>query len=141
LVLPQELLDDLEEYVIDQSPIEACGFLSGSFDGAEAKAKRFVCVKNISESTDRFVLDPNECDRVFEDVRGDEELVGFVHSHPSGTQPSGLDRINMRFLPLVWLIFGGVGAEVSDQRGCSAFKIDRRETRPVEVRVVERARS
>jgi proteasome lid subunit RPN8/RPN11 len=136
LIVTQRLFEDVQRHVLGQYPVEACGFLSGRFDGDEAQPERCIVVKNIAESADRFVLDPKECDRVRKKLRRDEELVGFFHSHAKDPEPSGLDKLNMRFLPLVWLIVGGVENGRIEERECMAFKRHLRETQSVELRVV-----
>ena len=122
---------EVQKHVMGQYPIEACGFLAGSFDRRAAKAERCIILKNIAASADRFVLDPMECGRVRQNLQGNEEIVGFFHSHAKSPEPSGLDKINMRFLPLVWLIVGWVESGVASEGNCLAFKIHRKETLPV----------
>lgn len=136
LILARDLFEDVQKYALGQYPIEACGFLSGRFDGELAKPVRCIMLKNIAESAERFVLDPKECDRVREELQPNEELVGFFHSHAKEPTPSGLDKTNMRFLPLVWLIVGGVGNGVADERACLAFKTNRKEILPVDLKFV-----
>ncbi|HEV2706570.1 MAG TPA: M67 family metallopeptidase [Pyrinomonadaceae bacterium] len=137
LVIRRDLFEDVQKHVLGQYPVEACGFLAGRFDEDEATAERCIVVKNVAASADRFVLDPKEIERVRQDLQCDEELISFFHSHAKAPEPSGLDKINMRFLPLVWLIVGGVEDGIVDERGCLAFKTDRKDTLGVELRIVD----
>jgi proteasome lid subunit RPN8/RPN11 len=127
LIVPRSVFQEIQKHVLDQYPVEACGFLSGRFDHGKAEAQRCVVVKNIAASADRFVLDPMECERVRQNVLPNEQLVGFFHSHAKCPEPSGLDKINMRFLPLVWLIVGGVENGVASERDCLGFKTHRKD--------------
>lgn len=133
LVLTRELLGDIHAHVAQQHPVEACGFLAGRFEQADAKAERSIAVTNIAASADRFVLDPAEYDRLGEELRNGEELVGFFHSHADNPDPSGMDKVNMRFLPLVWLIVGGTG--MAGERAISAFKAHRKSVVRVDLRI------
>jgi len=66
---------EIQKHVLDQYPVEACGFLSGRFDHGKAEAQRCVVVENVAASADRVVLDPTECERVRQNVPPDEHGV------------------------------------------------------------------
>ncbi len=138
LVLSQGVFQKVQEHVLTQYPIEACGFLAGRFDRGKARGERCLVLKNIAASADRFVLDPKECERVRQNLQRGEKVVAFFHSHANSPEPSGLDKINMRFLPLVWLIVGRVESGTALERDCLAFKIERKESLPVELEFVHR---
>jgi [CysO sulfur-carrier protein]-S-L-cysteine hydrolase len=135
LVLTRALLEDIHAHVVRQHPIEACGFLAGRFEQTDARAERCIAVSNIAAAADRFVLDPAEYRRLGEDLHSGEELVGFFHSHADDPDPSGLDEVNMRFLPLVWLIVGGPGTAAAGGREMAAFKSHRKEVLRVDLRI------
>lgn len=137
LVLRQELLQVIQTHALNEYPIETCGFLAGRFDGNTAKAERFIIVKNIAASADRFILDPKECEQVRENLWSDEELISFFHSHADAPEPSRLDKINMRLLPLVWLILGNLRPRITDRYEYVAFKTNRKETIRIELVVIK----
>lgn len=134
LVLSPRVFEEVQKHVIGQYPVEACGFLAGSLDRDVAKAERCIILKNIAATADRFVLDPTECEQVRQNLQGNAELIAFFHSHAKSPEPSGLDKINMRFLPLVWLILGWVENGIASENNCLAFKIERRDLLPVPLR-------
>ena len=138
LVLSQGVFQKVQEHVLTQYPIEACGFLAGRFDLGKARAERCLVLKNIAASADRFVLDPGECERVRQNLHRGEELIAFFHSHANSPEPSSLDKMNMRFLPLVWLIVGHVENGTASERHCLAFKTHHKDSLRVEVDFVER---
>jgi proteasome lid subunit RPN8/RPN11 len=132
LVLQEDVLEDLRAQALRKHPFEACGFLCGRFDGAEARATGAIFVNNMSPWPDRLVPDSREYDQV---LMHNEQLVAFFHSHAGDPQPSGLDKINMRFLPLIWLIVGW--AERGSANHCMylAFKTCHRTIQEVDVLV------
>jgi proteasome lid subunit RPN8/RPN11 len=135
LVLKPDVLQELKELAFAKRQVEVCGFLVGRFNGSEANVEKNVWVKNISHTPDRFVLSPNECRQLFDEVQGKEELVGFFHSHRADPVPSAADMMSMRLLPLVWLILGGTGDDVFENLKHLAFKMPRRRIQSIECRI------
>ncbi|MCS4542113.1 MAG: M67 family metallopeptidase [Euryarchaeota archaeon] len=107
LVVPIELLKELEDAAKKTFPIECCGFLFGKENDGEILVKKVVHAKNRLESTTRFDIDPREIYNAVSmaDKEG-LELVGFYHSHPEfAAYPSGYDIEAMKLWPKeVWLI-------------------------------------
>lgn len=92
LNISQSDLDRMLERARAALPEECCGLLVGRRSGDAAHVKRTVAADNIAtgDKTRNYQID---WQTLFETTRqtrdGDEEIVGFYHSHPDGsTEPS-----------------------------------------------------
>jgi [CysO sulfur-carrier protein]-S-L-cysteine hydrolase len=95
LVITSVLLDQIIEQARRVYPNEACGLLVG-----RNAADRFIPMKNIAASRDRYEMDPAELIVQLRDLRTTgETLVAIFHSHPHGpAEPSKTD-IDRAFYP------------------------------------------
>lgn len=75
-------------------PRECFGFLLGRFDDRRVQEARPGRNVNATRSHDRYEMEPREFLQIQAETRGgDEEIVGFYHSHPDDTAvPSAYDR-------------------------------------------------
>ena len=83
LTLSPDLLRDMIDYVDRHAPLEACGLLAGK----AARAEKMIGVLNQAQSEVRFVMDPYEQLRAFDQIEAQGlELLGIFHSHPAGPE-------------------------------------------------------
>ena len=97
LVLPTEVRDEIERWIRDGYPEEACGLLVGRNHLARTEAARATQARNLNRARarDRYELDP--ADFLAADLAAREqglEIVGVWHSHPDHpAEPSETDRL------------------------------------------------
>ena len=87
-------------------PREACGLLLGQ----NGLIERAVATANVAaDPLRRFEIDPAALIAAHQaERRGGAQLVGFWHSHPSGScEPSATDRAGAARDGRVWAIVGG----------------------------------
>ena len=92
------MLDHVNQHV----PFEACGLLAGKQDRVE----KVIPVRNQSQSTVRFVMEPYEQLQTFHwiDSKG-LELLGIFHSHPAGPETVSATDIEEAAYEVVHLIW------------------------------------
>ncbi len=96
LHLSEALVDTLVRHAASAHPYECCGILIGRRSGTEAYVTRAVPADNIAPD-DRhkaYQIDWKTLLATARSVRrAHEEIIGFYHSHPDGTdKPSQRDR-------------------------------------------------
>ena len=91
------------EHARGSSPNEACGLVAGR--GGVA-ARIIPCANTHPQPTTRYLIDPREQLRAFQDMdeRG-EELIAIYHSHPaSQPYPSPTDRAESHYPDAVYVL-------------------------------------
>ena len=89
LKIPGNIFDQIIRQAKAESPIEACGILAGR-DGL---VERFYKMKNVDQSSDHFMMAPEEQFKVVKDIRAAGlEMLSIYHSHPeTPARPSAED--------------------------------------------------
>ena len=88
---------DAEAHAKQDAPLEACGLLVQDSEG-----QRYWPCRNLCDEPElHFVMDPRDYCRA--SLNG--TIVGIVHSHPKGQEPSGLDRKACKQSGLPWFIY------------------------------------
>jgi proteasome lid subunit RPN8/RPN11 len=103
LEVAREALEAIVAEAAQAAPLEACGLLLGEGERiAEARA----CGNVALEPETRFELDPQALIDAHRAERGGgPTLVGYFHSHPSGSpEPSATDRAQASGDGKVWAI-------------------------------------
>lgn len=110
LIMKPEHLQEMEQHVSTQAPLEACGLLAGKGDSVE----NVLAVRNADQSPVRFRMDPQEQVDAFEwmDANG-LDLVGIFHSHPSGPETASVTDIAEAAYEVVHLIWSRSGRDWS----------------------------
>lgn len=93
LRLAAAVRDDIVAHAREGAPDEVCGVLAGTH-GDESTASASARATNAAPSPrNRYELDPAEQLELMRDLGdGDDEVVGFYHSHPRGPPaPSDVD--------------------------------------------------
>lgn len=93
---------------------ELAGVCLGFRQGDKVIVDELVIGENLSESSDRFYLDPAALLEAFKyaELSG-YDVVALLHTHREGTTPSLLDLEGMKLWPLPWIII--------DESTCSAI--------------------
>lgn len=110
----QQLKDEAEKVF----PAECCGLLIGR--GSESlEVTDVITADNMSESSDRFLIDPQVQFDWMRKLRGTERrIVGHYHSHPNGlAKPSNYDEAVAVDRHQVWIIVPIKAGAAGDPRG------------------------
>ena len=93
---------EMQEYVHEQAPLEACGLLAGKHD----QVQNVIVVWNQAQSPMRFVMEPHEQLQAFDWIESHGlDLLGIFHSHPVGPgTPSATDIAEAAYevVHLIW---------------------------------------
>lgn len=87
-----------EQHAKRDAPSEACGLL---FVDAQGQQHYQACENLCDEPEKHFVLDPVGYYRA--SLKG--KIIAVVHSHPTGTPPSEMDRKACKQSKLPWFIY------------------------------------
>ena len=101
LILTTEHLEAMINHVEAESPLEACGLLSGK----DSRVESVLLVRNQAQSPARFVMDPREQLDALEwiDSHG-HELLAIFHSHPAGPATVSVTDIAEAAYPVVHIV-------------------------------------
>ena len=106
IVIPAELLKQVEAEARAAFPRECCGLLVGERHGDTAEIFLAHPAANIAEADNRFEIDPQAQFTLLRALRGSShEIVGCYHSHPNGRpDPSARDAGGASETGFLWLI-------------------------------------
>ena len=106
VIVPTDLLKQVEDEAHAACPRECCGLLIGEWRGHTAKIFLAHPAVNIAEADDRFEIDPQAQFTLLRALRGTaREIVGCYHSHPNGrAEPSERDGTGAAESGFLWLI-------------------------------------
>lgn len=106
LILPVDLRAQLAAEARAAFPKECCGLIEGRMGGSALAVTALHPTTNLSETPDRFEVDPAEHIRLLRALRGTgRDILGCYHSHPNGlAEPSETDRQRAADEEFVWLI-------------------------------------
>lgn len=129
LILTADQWAAIRDHLTVQSPQEACGLLAGR----EGRTLKVYLISNSERSPTRFVMEPAELLRAFEDI--DEngwDLIGIFHSHPAGPPiPSPTDVAEAYYPDSAYLICSpGI-----DGWQARAFEIRDGQTQEIPIRI------
>jgi proteasome lid subunit RPN8/RPN11 len=98
--------DAMRRHVAAESPIEACGLLSGKNGIVET----VLAVKNAAASKVRYRMEPRAQLRAFEQIEdAGQEILAIFHSHPKGPSVPSPTDIREAAYPVVHIIWSPVG--------------------------------
>jgi [CysO sulfur-carrier protein]-S-L-cysteine hydrolase len=109
--IARELLDDIIAHAVQDAPDECCGIVSADGDGVAVQVYR---TENIEHSPFRFVIEPTEQFRVYQEIEdAGLEMGAIYHSHTrSEPYPSQTDINFAASWPgVLWIIVGTAGDE------------------------------
>jgi proteasome lid subunit RPN8/RPN11 len=107
VILPRAVCDAVVAHAREAVPDECCGILIGTHDEVVAAVR----AANLSESSSRFLIDPQDHIRARREARAAAlDIVGFYHSHPhSEAVPSATDLAEASYADHLCLIVGLAG--------------------------------
>lgn len=96
LLLGEHIFKEIVKQAEGQAPIEACGILAGK-DGV---IEKFYEMTNADNSSDHFMLVPEEQFAVVKAMRAEQlEMLAICHSHPESPARPSQEDIRMAFTP------------------------------------------
>lgn len=109
ILLPRDILNDIETAAVTAYPAECCGLLVGHGDIDDTvRLERAVASPNLkaAEHTDRFEVDPQVRFELMRALDGSgARIVGHYHSHPDHPpSPSATDLASAWEPEMIWLI-------------------------------------
>ena len=124
--LGRQYADEMIAHAKADAPNECCGMLAGPND----EVKRVYRVRNAEPSPVKYVMDPQDQFRIFEEVEGEGwEVLGFYHSHTfSEAYPSPTD------VKLATYEDPATGKKESNYPGVLYFLVSLREPENPEIR-------
>ena len=112
LVIPQQILSEMQQYCRVDKTVEVCGLLGGVGEFAQS----FYPTKNIAEDPSHgYLMDPEEQTQAMKLMRQPrEQLLGIFHSHPnSAAEPSPTDLALAAYPGIAYLIASLINNDVT----------------------------
>jgi proteasome lid subunit RPN8/RPN11 len=136
LIIKRNNYIQIVEYCLQQKPLEACGILAGKTTADEALVQQVYLMKNIKESPEEYLMEPEEQFSVFKDIREKgQEMIAIFHSHPhSPARPSRKD-IKMAYYPET--VYAIVSLENLEQIVFRGFIINDEDYQEINIVVVD----
>ncbi len=79
LEIPNNIFEQMIQQAKAEAPIEACGILAGR----DGQVERLYKMTNADQSSDHFMMEPEEQFKVVKDIRAAGlEMLAIYHSHP-----------------------------------------------------------
>lgn len=129
-MLPEHL-EEMQQHVAAQAPLEACGLLIGKNDRVE----NVRIVRNAEQSPVRFRMDPQEQYNALMWIEdNDLDLLGIFHSHPAGPETvsdTDIDEAVFEAVHIVWSC-------VDDNWNARGFWIENKKVTEVELQVIKK---
>ncbi len=116
--------------VCERVPVEACGLVAGMNDHSQT----VYPVENIKHSPVRFLMDPEEQLRVFQEIDDRNwDLLAIYHSHPNGPDhPSPTDLQEAAYPEAAHLIW----SRRSSQWHCRGFLIAENNYQEIQLHII-----
>ncbi len=96
LEIPNNIFEQILQQAKAEAPIEACGILAGK-DGVVNKLYKMT---NTDQSTDHFMMAPEEQFKVVKDIRAAAlEMLAIYHSHPETPARPSAEDIRLALTP------------------------------------------
>ncbi len=96
LKIPGNIFEQMVEQAKAEAPIEACGILAGKNKTVEKLYK----MTNTDQSSDHFMMTPEEQFKVVKDIRSDGlEMLAIYHSHPETPARPSAEDIRLALTP------------------------------------------
>ena len=131
--IPKDIYDEMLRFARKIYPLEACGILAGS----RWKTEIFYPMKNIDNSGEHFMMEPEEQFKVVKDIRKRKlEMIGIFHSHPETPARPSAEDIRLALTPgVVYLILSLMDEDNPDLKG---FDIEDNEVASVEIEIEDK---
>jgi len=132
LEIPSDIFARMVEQAKAEAPIEACGILAGSGD----KVERLYQMRNSDQSSDHFMMEPEQQFAVVKDIRSASlEMLAIYHSHPATPARLSAEDIRLALTPdVIYIIVSLQDAQTPVVKG---FLIEEHNVTSVNVEIVE----
>ncbi len=101
LEIPKHIFSQMLAQASEQAPLEACGILAGTSN----RVRRLYRMANADQSTDHFMMAPEEQFSVMKDMRAKGlEMLAIYHSHPASPARPSAEDIRLALTPEVLYI-------------------------------------
>ena len=109
LEIPNNIFEQMLQQAKAEAPIEACGILAGR----DRQVERLYKMTNVDQSSDHFMMAPEEQFRAIKDIRARGlEMLAIYHSHPESPARPSAEDIRLAFTPdVVYVIVSIQNAE------------------------------
>ena len=96
LKIPGNIFEQMLQQAKAEAPIEACGILAGK----NKKVEKLYKMTNTDQSSDHFMMTPEEQFKVVKDIRSDGlEMLAIYHSHPETPARPSAEDIRLALTP------------------------------------------
>ena len=119
LEIPSNIFKQMLQQAKIEAPIEACGILAGRDEQVEKLYK----MTNADQSSDHFMLTPEEQFKVVKDIRAAGlQMLAIYHSHPESPARPSAEDIRLAITPnVIYIIISLQDANIPVAKG---FLID-----------------
>ena len=101
LEIPTHIFSQMLAQARTEAPVEACGILAGT----DQRVQRFYKMANTDQSSDHFMMAPEEQFAVLKDIRARGlEMLAIYHSHPASPARPSAEDIRLALTPGVLYI-------------------------------------
>lgn len=115
--IPKNIYQEMILYANSKLPNESCGILAG----LDNCIKKIYKMRNIEESPEKYLMDPQEQIKVMKDIRQNNlKMIAIFHSHPSTPARPSKEDIDMAFYEDVYYIIISFMKDIPEVK---AFKI------------------
>ena len=133
LKIPGNIFEQMIQQAKAESPIEACGILSGR----DGQVERFYKMTNTDKSSTHFIMAPEEQFKVVKDIRAaGRQMLAIYHSHPETPARPSEEDIRLALTPDV--IYVIISLQKTDKNNVKGFTIENSKVTGVPVEVVKK---
>ena len=135
LKIPGNIFEQMLQQAKAEAPIEACGILAGKNKTVEKLYK----MTNTDQSSDHFMMTPEEQFKVVKDIRSDGlEMLAIYHSHPETPARPSAEDIRLALTPdVIYVIVSLQNANTPVLKG---FLIENENVTEVPVKIVKESK-
>lgn len=96
LKIPNNIFEQMLQQAKTEAPIEACGILAGK----DGQVERLYKMANADQSSDHFMMTPEEQFKVVKDIRAaGRQMLAIYHSHPETPARPSEEDIRLALTP------------------------------------------
>ncbi len=133
LEIPNNIFKQMLQQAKAEAPIEACGILAGR----DGQVERLYKMTNTDQSSDHFMMAPDEQFKVVKDIRAvGLEMLEIYHSHPETPARPSKEDIRLALTPdVIYIILSLQDANTPYVKG---FTIENNKVVEVPIEIVKK---
>ena len=132
LHIPQDIFEQMVSQAHAETPIEACGIIAGR----DSTAEKFYEMTNVDNSSDHFMMKPEEQFAVMKDMRAAGlEMLAIYHSHPASPARPSQEDIRLALTPGATYVI--LSLQNADSPVIKGFNIEDNDVAEVAVKVTK----